>query len=622
MGRVFEIDSACHSLTRPPAEITQKDPGMRAALNRGPLVRALLTVGAALLFWAPATRVHAAGINGFKAAAGPHNYLVTNHPAVLRHNTPSAWLITSYAHDPLVCRDAQGKEIHKIVEHQVNGELAAAYGLFDRFEIGGVLPAVFLNGPSFEGVAGACQGFDPQGVTQLSAADPRIMGKFLLTPWNEGFVASLRLQAEIPLAQLNKKAGQFLGETFPNLTPGATVGFSSRWVKFAADLGYLVRAPSKIGDLTVGHEINYGAGAELTVLPEHLFATADVFGRAAPAFLLGSKSQYPLEGALALKGFVGPVVLLGGLGAGVVEDFGAPEFRVFAGIGFYPLPPPEPEPPVEVDSDGDGYLDSEDGCPQKPEDFDDFEDEDGCPDLDNDGDDILDADDACPNEAEDLDRWQDEDGCPDPDNDDDGILDGEDECPNDPEVINDFEDEDGCPDNRPEEKKKIKVVVRRERIEIKEKVFFAYDSARILPQSYDLLDKVAEVIKQHQEIPAIAVEGHTDSDGSDEYNLDLSQRRVESVRRYLIAAGVDPFRLTAEGFGESRPLVPNDSEEHKAMNRRVEFRIVEATDGATDEGAAEDDVTEEEGGDADTDQDLDDGDTDEAGDDDFNFEEG
>ncbi len=103
------------------------------------------------------------------------------------------------------------------------------------------------------------------------------------------------------------------------------------------------------------------------------------------------------------------------------------------------------------DSDEDAIADDEDKCPEIPEDFDGFADEDGCPDFDNDEDGIYDDKEECPNQAEDFDGFFDRDGCPDPDNDNDKIPDTEDKCPNRPETYNLFKDEDGCPDEKPEE---------------------------------------------------------------------------------------------------------------------------------------------------------------------------
>ena len=70
------------------------------------------------------------------------------------------------------------------------------------------------------------------------------------------------------------------------------------------------------------------------------------------------------------------------------------------------------------------------------------------------------------------------------------------------------------------------------------------------------------------------IEGHTDSDGGDDYNLELSQRRAMAVGQYLINAGVEPDRLEWQGFGETRPIASNQTAEGKAQNRRVEFHVI------------------------------------------------
>lgn len=103
-------------------------------------------------------------------------------------------------------------------------------------------------------------------------------------------------------------------------------------------------------------------------------------------------------------------------------------------------------PVFAADTDGDGIPDFRDRCRRQPEDFDGYDDADGCPDEDNDGDGIPDALDAAPFQAEDLDGFEDADGAPDLDNDGDGIVDTKDMCPNDPEDLDGVEDQDGCPD--------------------------------------------------------------------------------------------------------------------------------------------------------------------------------
>ncbi|HEY8429074.1 MAG TPA: DUF4398 domain-containing protein, partial [Sandaracinaceae bacterium] len=103
-------------------------------------------------------------------------------------------------------------------------------------------------------------------------------------------------------------------------------------------------------------------------------------------------------------------------------------------------------PPAPGDADGDGILDPDDECPNDPEDFDAFEDADGCPEeQDTDGDGVPDAGDACPVEPEDRDGYQDADGCPEPDNDLDALVDAADRCPLEPEDRDGHQDADGCP---------------------------------------------------------------------------------------------------------------------------------------------------------------------------------
>ena len=226
------------------------------------------------------------------------------------------------------------------------------------------------------------------------------------------------------------------------------------------------------------------------------------------------------------------------------------------------------------DRDGDGIPDSNDKCPDDPEDRDGFQDEDGCPDPDNDQDGIPDKMDKCPNDPEDKDGFEDQDGCPDPDNDQDGIPDVRDKCPNEPETYNGFEDEDGCPD-------KGSVIIQDNNIIILEKIKFMTDSAEILPQSNPILDAVATTFAHHPEFTLLEIAGHADERASDEHNLKLTQDRVNSVMRALIARGIAPGRLRSKGYGEFCPEDPGHNEAAWEKNRRVEFKIVKTKDGPT-----------------------------------------
>lgn len=221
--------------------------------------------------------------------------------------------------------------------------------------------------------------------------------------------------------------------------------------------------------------------------------------------------------------------------------------------------------PEDQDTDMDTIPDSRDVCVVDPEDSDGYLDDDGCPELDNDLDTIADADDRCPDEPEDPDGWQDEDGCPDEDNDGDAIADLDDECPNTKGVP----DQKGCP------KKYEGVVITDRYIKILQKIYFAYNKAVIKEESYPILNQVVQVLMDRPEI-TVEIQGHTDSKGSDKYNLCLSAARAKAVRGYLIAHGIDPSRLTSVGYGESCPIATNKTKEGRATNRRVEFMRTDA----------------------------------------------
>lgn len=217
--------------------------------------------------------------------------------------------------------------------------------------------------------------------------------------------------------------------------------------------------------------------------------------------------------------------------------------------------------------DGDGIDGDADLCPQGREDFDGFEDEDGCPDLDNDGDGFPDARDKCPNEKG-GEPWVVDslDGCrPWSDIDNDGIHDDDDQCPEKAERVNGIKDEDGCPD--------FNVVVTAERIEFDQKVMFQSGTAELTAESQDLLVAIAQTLNENPQVLVVEVGGHTDDVGSNSSNYKLSQARAEACVAALVAAGVEGKRLRAKGYGETKPVIRKTTEEARAANRRVEFNV-------------------------------------------------
>jgi outer membrane protein OmpA-like peptidoglycan-associated protein len=233
-----------------------------------------------------------------------------------------------------------------------------------------------------------------------------------------------------------------------------------------------------------------------------------------------------------------------------------------------PVPEAPAGEPALDDRDFDGILDPDDACPDEPEDFDQFEDEDGCPELDNDRDGIPDADDSCPLDPEDADGFADEDGCPDPDNDGDGFLDGDDACPNEAEIVNGVEDQDGCPDEG-----LFQMI--EDRIVLEEQVLFDTDHWQLRNQAWPVLRAIVALFQQHPEWARIRVEGHADYRGRDRYNLVLSERRATTVREALVELGMTSAMMESEGFGDTRPAAPGRSDRALQRNRRVEFVVVE-----------------------------------------------
>ncbi len=124
------------------------------------------------------------------------------------------------------------------------------------------------------------------------------------------------------------------------------------------------------------------------------------------------------------------------------------------------------------------------------------------------------------------------------------------------------------------------VEVTKEKIVILDKVYFETDKAIIKAESYALLNEVGFIINDNPDIGRVEVAGHTDSQGSDEYNLKLSQARAESVMEYLTARGIDPARLIATGYGETQPISTNRIPSGREKNRRVEFNLIDTDGGA------------------------------------------
>jgi OOP family OmpA-OmpF porin len=202
------------------------------------------------------------------------------------------------------------------------------------------------------------------------------------------------------------------------------------------------------------------------------------------------------------------------------------------------------------DTDGDGVPDNLDKCPLVPG----LKNFDGCPDSDGDG--IPDNVDKCPYQA----GTAQYNGCPPPDRDHDGVLDIDDKCPDEAGPATNG----GCP------------VIQKEVIELVERaarsVYFEEGKAVLKKVSYKSLDKITGVMTNNPKL-YIDIAGYTDSFGSDERNVKLSDNRANVCKKYIIDKGVSPDRITAKGYGKADPVAANKTALGRAQNRRTEFRL-------------------------------------------------
>jgi OmpA-OmpF porin, OOP family len=589
----------------------------------------------------------------FRPAVDSKGYFTVNASQVLGHLDFSIGLIGTYARRTL---ELEGNGAGFTVNDFITAQVQAALGLFKWVELGVSLPVHIM----FGGRQPPYRPMDSNLNNDLSFG-AQFVGDFGIHP-KVRFLNTSRHPVGLALLTSvyvqSGKSTQFLGEGNVSLRPELILdkefGFARRF-RMSLNVGALIRfdkntftdngtilpgdncQPQPLGvcgtgqSRSLGTQLTYGLGLSGAVVPGKLDLLLEIFGY---SDLTGSSNAYPLEWLAGGKVYLASKSYFQfGAGTGIIPNqTGSPLPRVFIGFIF--------EPAIG-DRDADGVKDDVDKCPDDPEDRDDFEDEDGCPDPDNDRDRILDKDDKCPNEPEnrngfedddgcpdhldtdrdgdripdrvdkciddpeDYDNFEDADGCPDPDNDKDRILDIDDLCPNDPEDYDGFDDRDGCPDpdndkdrildkddkcpNEPETYNNFqdedgcpdKHITRWRRgvLEIMKPIHFETAKATIKPESYPILDAVSASLKGNPQVKLIEIQGHADERGDDDYNLRLTEDRSQAVKQYLIDHGVEADRLTARGYGENKPVCRKHTEDCWSINRRVEF-VIKRQDGA------------------------------------------
>jgi outer membrane protein OmpA-like peptidoglycan-associated protein len=537
------------------------------------LVLAALCVGAASLGLSSAAHAQAPeGIDPqlFVLPAGGGTTFTIDRPTVPRHLSVVAGLGLHYAHAPLVRANADGTTT-PVVGGLAQADALFAIGFFEWVELGVAMPLVVGE------VARDALAADVSRAWQLAPGDLRLSAKVPLVRGD--FALAARGVFTLPTGD----SKDFFGAPYWTATPSLVAAWTRGALGLAGELGYRLRRRTALGALEHDDEVQlslgatWALGAQLSLIAESQLRVG--LGGRTPA-----AGESPMEVDVGVRWRVGAFSIEAGAGTGVLAGYGAPSARGFTALRYRSERTPCAAGPedfdgfedgdfcADLDNDADRVPDAADECPNDAEDRDGFLDADGCPDPDDDADGALDARDACARVSEDRDGFRDDDGCPETDNDGDGLADGLDECPMEPEDRDQFQDDDGCPEPGP---RAATVTVTDTRILISERIYFDFDRDTIRSVSMPLLDQVAAVMA---DIPAgrgVRVEGYSDDQGDERYNVDLSYRRARSVVEYLASRGVARERLDYAGYGSRQPVAPNDSADGRALNRRVEFTILD-----------------------------------------------
>jgi outer membrane protein OmpA-like peptidoglycan-associated protein len=578
---------------------------------------ALLTTGAA------SAQAVAEGfsVNRFEAAERGSDWF-TNESLDLRgHMRLNAGVLADYQYRPLAIYNNNGDINHSVVRNQLNLNLGASLVLINRLRVSVNMPVVAFT----DGHSGILKGTfyrsppKEQGIGDLRAgADVRILGEY-------GDPATLAVGAQVWIPTGDRELYTTDGKV--RLQPRAMLAGDIGIFTYAARLGFNYRAlDQKVNGSPVGSEMIGSVAAGVRVADKKLTVGPELFASS----VVGDGGFFrefstPVEALLGAHYRIGSINVGGGLGTGLTNGYGAPQFRGLALVEY--------APEIILDSDGDGIPDKQDACPtvkgvpnddpskhgcppEAPKDRDRdgiLDQDDACPDVpgvatsdpktngcpapgDRDKDGILDKDDACPDDPGKANEDKSLHGCPDTDG--DGVFDKVDACPTEPGLKTTDPKTNGCPDNDrdkdgiankddacpdepgapdPDPKKNgcPKAVVKDGQILILDQVKFKTGSADILPgkDSEEILLAVKNVLTEHPEIAKLRVEGHTDNKGNAAMNKKLSADRAASVVKWLTKNGIAKERLGSAGFGQDKPIDTNNTDDGRKNNRRVEFHI-------------------------------------------------
>ncbi len=511
---------------------------------------------------------------------------------------PAFGAILDFQTRPLAFYEPNGTPRTSLVSHVLTAHVGGSIALWERVRVAANVPVVLSTG----GESGVSRGvrYDPPASSQAFGdirltVDGRLVGK-LDDPITVAIGARLWLPTGSP--------SSYTGDGGVRVGPRLLAAGSVSAITYSATLGVTLRNPkaSEFAGSPVDHELVYGAAVGMKVKGDEIVVGPELYGSTVLSDAFAKRTS-PVEILLGGRWMPANGLRLGaGLGTGLAGGYGSPGVRVVAGI--------EWSPGVAADADGDGVPDGEDACKNEPGMRSAEPAKNGCPaptgpisDMDGDG--IPDKEDACMDVAGDKTDDRRTNGCTDRDG--DGILDPLDHCPFASGPKSDNPQKNGCPppqavpaepdddgDGVPNSTDACKdapgkahqearrngcppAFAQGDQIWMLDQLVFRGNTAELDadPVNDATLDAIVAVLSSRQEITKLRIEGHTDNVGNPAALKKLSGERAAAVAKWLIDHGIQRGRLKTVGLGSEQPIRPNDSEEARAQNRRIELHIEE-----------------------------------------------
>jgi OOP family OmpA-OmpF porin len=478
----------------------------------------------------------------FRPSAAPRDLVMVQKSEVIADLSPTFGLFTNLAFDPLVLVSKDTSQRLNAVAARLELTGMAGMGFFNWFDVSVAVPFVAWQSSDNLRPIGTEGPVKPNGMGDL-----RLSSKVALPFFNRkdevksGFGMAVSGNINFPTGSTTNFTGDGVVTYGGSLIADYRFGIG---LLVAVNGGIWIRPDRQLAGVRIGDMASFGLSAEAYVVQRWgLSVIGEVYGYPSLTTYPDSIRQIPAEFLMGARWQTkqGISITVGG-SFGAACGFGAPSVRFFTSITWQPKSSREQDEINRLqmvdseDPDHDGLIGDADHCPQVP----------GAP--------------------ENL-------GCPDKDTDADGVIDREDDCP---DIPGGPRGKRGCPT----------AFIKGDEIVIFDEVHFATDKDILLDESKPVLLDVIEVLLQHPELREVVIEGHTDVRATDAYNMNLSQRRVNSVMAFFVANGVDATRLTAKGFGHSQPIFDDagctgpdeglsaDCKRMTSKNRRVVFRVL------------------------------------------------